>query len=204
MIDQRQAVKQLYNDPLFKSKFWEDDEVFNENTPLLKENIEQCLQKFTSYCNVYETFYDYQKNCHNKDYPQVVGLKGEGMDHWIAVRFDGKYYYFIDSSGAPKDVYYINEIPDLPPKHQVIATEAGFIRQSPKANSCGLYALFFCIGYELVHDGYHFWAEQAPKTIAYSPITVSEFVQTYAVMDIGYFLYSNDMNMYNLFMKINT
>ena len=126
------------------------------------------------------------------------------MDHWIAVRFDGKYYYFIDSSGAPKDVYYINEIPDLPPKHQVIATEAGFIRQSPKANSCGLYALFFCIGYELVHDGYHFWAEQAPKTIAYSPITVSEFVQTYAVMDIGYFLYSNDMNMYNLFMKINT
>ena len=44
MIDQRQAVKQLYNDPLFKSKFWEDDEVFNENTPLLKENIEQCYK----------------------------------------------------------------------------------------------------------------------------------------------------------------
>lgn len=203
MIDQRQAVKQLYNDPIFKSKFWEDSEVFNENTPLLPENIEECLNKFTNYSNCYESFYEYQKNCQNKDYPQVVGLKGDGMDHWIAVRHDGTQYYFIDSSGAPKEVYYINSIPDLPPQHHVTATEAGFIRQSPKANSCGLYALFYCIGHELMHDGYDFWANFAPKTIAYSPITVSEFAKAYGIDDISYFLYSNDMNMYNMFMQIN-
>src|ERR1700743_1858937 len=101
MIDQRQAVKQLYNDEIFKSKFWEDSEIFNENTPLLKENISECLHKFTNYSDVYDDFYDYQKNCNHKNYPQVVGLKGEGMDHWITVIFDGKSYSFIDSSGAP-------------------------------------------------------------------------------------------------------
>src|ERR1700743_1803641 len=199
MIDQRQAVKQLYNDEIFKSKFWEDSEIFNENTPLLKENISECLHKFTNYYDVY----DYQKNCNNKNYPQVVGLKGEGMDHWITVIFDGKSYSFIDSSGAPKEVYFINNIKDLPPKHLIIPTEAGFIRQSPKANSCGLYALFFCLGFQLTHDGYHFWTDFAPKTIAYNPITVSNFVKTFNETDIGYFLYSNDMNLYNLFMQIN-
>lgn len=203
MIDQRQAVKELYTNPTFKSKFWEDTEVFNENTPLLKENIEECLKKFTNYCDVYDSFYDYQKNCQTKNYPQVVGLKGESMDHWIAVLYEEDKYKFIDSSGCPVDVYYINGIPDLPAKHQVIATEAGFIRQSPKANSCGLYALFFCIGFEIDHDGFEYWSRLAPRTIAYTPITVTGFYDAYAKTDIGYFLYNNDINMYNFYMQIN-
>lgn len=204
MIDQRRATSELYKNPVFKSKFWNDSEVYNEQTPLLPENINDVLSKYCKYANVYNDFEDYIIKCPNKDFPQVVGLSGkEGMDHWIAIQKFRDKYHFIDSSGCPAECYYINEIPHLPPPHRVVATEAGHIRQSPTANSCGLYALLFCMGYEIEHNGYQYWVQFAPKTIDYTPVDMLNFVHTYTQEYVEYYLYSNDINMYHFYKSLD-
>ncbi|MGL5592315.1 MAG: hypothetical protein ACRDDH_00045 [Cetobacterium sp.] len=198
-MEDRLYVRNLYTNPVFKKKFWRDSEVYNENTPLLSKNISPILETYTkNFSKVYETLEDYIKNCKHKEWPQVVGL--EGIDHWIAVELENHKYKFIDSSGCPKEAYYDrHEIPDLPPKNKVIATEEGFIRQSPLANSCGLYALFYCLGYYLEHNGYVYWINHAPKTISYEPVTIVNWVKAYTDPQTEYLLYSNDINLYNFY-----
>ena len=203
MIDQRSAVKELYDNPIFKSKFWSASEVFNENTPLLKKNIDNVLHLYTSYSSCYETFYDYMKECTTKAMPQVVGLNSPGMSHWIAVEYRDPKFLFIDSSGAPLECYYINKIPDLPPRDRIVATECGHIRQSPKAATCGIYALFYCMGYALEHNGYKFWSNHAPKTVDYEPCDMKHFVAAYTRPEVEYYLYSNDINMYNFYKMLD-
>lgn len=200
-IQKRLFINQLYQMPIYKSKFWHSHEVFNENTPLLKDNLSKILKNYTKYSEIYDTLHDYLKNCVNKDHPHVVGL--EGIDHWIAIEKNGSRFLFIDSSGCPKDAYVYKDVPDLPPITRITATEAGHIRQSPMANSCGLYALTFCLGYELAHNGYFFWDQYAPRTINYNPVTLNKWIDVYMNSPVDYELYSNDLNLSNFYKQID-
>ena len=210
-MDKRLFISELYKNPNFKSTFWHNSEVFNENTPLLKENIEPVLKNYAPYSNCYDTFEEYMKTCTNKNSPQVVGL--EGVDHWIAVEFNGRKYKFIDSSGCPIEAYYTStsghpgkehrRIPSLPPEKKVVATQAGHIRQSPLANSCGLYALFICLGESIYHDKYHFWGKFAPLTVQYEPVTIEGWSKALNNPHIDDSLYSNDINMFNFYKTLD-
>lgn len=200
-MEDRLFVRNLYTNPVFKKKFWRDLEVYNENTPLLKANLDPMLDTYTKgFSKCYDSLEDYFKKCKHKEWPQVVGL--QGIDHWIAVEKDdaGGKFKFIDSSGCPVEAYYEKEnIPDLPPKNKVIATEAGYIRQSPLANSCGLYALFYCLGFYLEHNGFIYWINQAPKTMKYEPVTIENWIKCYTDPQTEYLLYSNDVNLFNFY-----
>lgn len=197
--------RELYENPSFKSEFWKNSEVYSEQTPLTVDNIQKVLNQ-TNYSNAYETFAKYESDCQTKNYPQVVGL--ENIDHWIAVRKVGDIYYFTDATGAPKEVYYrineitngeVPEIPDLPASHDVVSTESGQMRQSPLANSCGLFALFYCLGWELERNPYGFWDDHAHKVWPFVPPTISNWHQCMKSPVVAYYLYPNDIHLYWLY-----
>lgn len=194
-LHNRISNSKLYTSDAFKSQYWLDSTVYSEQTPLLAENIETLLAKLTKYSHTYDTLDDYFENCKFKSHaPQVVGL--EGPDHWIAVEKNGNTYSFIDSSGAPTAAYY-SEVEGLP--KNFILTEEGKIRQSPYANSCGLYAVFYCIGHQLYDTPYFYWDAYAHRIVNYHPFTLTEWRKAYQNPATDYWLHLNDIGMFNMY-----
>ncbi|DAC81469.1 TPA_asm: hypothetical protein [Anelosimus tangle-web spider MELD virus] len=208
MKSQRSAVNELYNNPVFKNQFWEDTAVFNEYTPLLASNIKNVLEKYCQHSKVYENIYEYIHKCYNKDFPQVVGLEGNSLHHWLVIQKVNDNYVFHDSSGCPKAMYYKDTNYRLPPIESVIAADEGHIRQSSQANSCGLYALTYCLGSELENNPYTYWEAYAPKVLQYEiseddEINLHLFAYYYFNEETDFYLYSNDLNIFNFYKKLD-
>lgn len=186
----------LYKSPGLKDKWWYDFGIFSEQTPLLKENLTPFLKEYAPKSEVFENFDEYVKNSRYKNIaPQVVGL--EGRDHWIAIEKDGSTYSIIDSSGCPKEAYL--DVPDLPSQKHIRAPEAGKIRQSPFANSCGLYAAFYCAGDYLYNSPYYFWDAFAHHYASYFPITLENWEKAYKREESDYWLHLNDITLFSNF-----
>lgn len=194
-MDQRLFVANLYTTPAFKSKWWKDSEIYNEQTPLTADNMTDLLKSYTSYSHVYDNIRDYLEHCPHKSIaPQIVGL--DPIDHWVCVCKKSNEFFFFDSSGAPKKKY-IEDVDHLPRKFRV-KTE-GIIRQSPRSNACGLYAAFFCLGYELYNNGYYFWDSCANNCIQYSPFTIDQWEKASKLSSSDNWLHLNDINLYNMY-----
>lgn len=202
MIKQRLLIKDLYENPIFKSKFWRDETVFNENTPLLKKNIEDSLIKYTRFSHCYEDFTEYENNCQNKNFPQVVGISGNSWNHWLTVIQENQRYKIIDSSGAPKDCYYRDEIEWFPPRKQVDCVYAGVMRQSPLANSCGLWALTYCVSSFLMPNYPEWiWKQCTVETINFDPDDCYQWTFLYTNPIVEFQIYQNDINVYNYYVN---
>lgn len=195
-MDDRLFISNLYTNPAFKAKWWLDEDIYSEQTPLSTENIKHFLDKYCPHSDVYSNFEDYLTHCKYKSIaPQVVGL--EPIDHWVAVEKHNRVFRIIDSSGAPRQAYTSLTITALP--KNIEASEQGHIRQSPKSNACGIYAAFYCVGEELYHDGLYFWKSYAPNVVSYSPVTIDVFNRANKIDESDYWLHQNDISMFRHF-----